>query len=178
MPTAPSLKLNVGSGQRRFDTSKGWVNVDCMVREPDQVPDVVCDVGKEPLPFDNQSAEYVVLHHVLEHFGCGEADGMVRECWRVLRPGGSLLVFVPNMRALAMQFATAGFDEFLFMVNTYGAYQGAETDRHKWGYSQEGLIAYLKGVTQARVIRRFDFRPIDGADIAQDWWIAGAEVVR
>jgi hypothetical protein len=27
------MKLNVGSGQRRFDNAQGWINVDCFYRE-------------------------------------------------------------------------------------------------------------------------------------------------
>lgn len=178
MPTAESLKLNVGSGQRRFDVSKGWVNVDCTVREPDQVPDVVCDVGREPLPFPDGSAECVVLHHVLEHFGCGEADALVRECYRVIRPGGSIVVCVPDMASLADAYAKAKIDDFIFMVNCYGAYQGSEADRHKWGYSRVGLMDYLRKTLPGAAVGLFNWRAIDGADIARDWWIAAAEVYK
>jgi len=49
----------------------------------------VADV--EAMPFADQFAEVVVCHSVL-HFACDEAQlkAMVRELWRVLRPGGML----------------------------------------------------------------------------------------
>ena len=75
----PRLGLNLGSGQRRFESVEGamtWVNVDATDRPPDQRPDLVQDI-RARLPFPDECADYVVLHHVLEHFGCGEADGVL-----------------------------------------------------------------------------------------------------
>ena len=89
------LGLNVGSGQRRFGS--GWVNLDCISREG-QVPDVL-GVG-EHLPFQNGSFSHVCLHHVLEHYGCGEGKELLKECWRVLKVGGGLTICVPDMKEL------------------------------------------------------------------------------
>lgn len=174
------LKLNIGSGQRRFDTTYGWTNVDCVSREPDQVPDVVADARE--LPFEDGAAEICVLHHVIEHFGCGEADGVVCECFRVLAKDGRLLVFVPDLEELARRWLGGQIDDYIYRVNLYGAYQGEEGDRHKWGYDKGSLPTYLDdavrpGEQWSRVMG-FDWRRIDGADIAQDWWIAGVECVK
>ena len=178
------LKLNIGSGQRKFDAEYGWTNVDCVSREPDQVPDVVAD--SRELPFKDESTEICVLHHVVEHFGCGEADGVINECYRVLEPGGRLLVFVPDLKELAGRWLSGQIDDFIFMVNVYGAYQGEEGDRHKWGYDKASLPKYLDNAIKLSSRRpgswsrvfRFDWRPILGADIARDWWIAGVECVK
>jgi hypothetical protein len=118
-----------------------------------------------------------VLHHVLEHFGCGEADGLVRQCWDVLKPGGSLLVFVPNVKKLAGRYLNGEIDEYTFNVNMYGAYMGEEGDRHKWGYSSDGLYSYLsRAITGEGSIFDFNWREILGASLARDWWIAALEV--
>lgn len=172
-----ATKLNIGSGQRRFDTSKGWVNIDCVSREG-QVPDVICDVGRECLPYGECTVDICVLHHVLEHFGCGEGESLIKECFRVLRPGGRLCVYVPNMVSLANAWIHGKVTDFIFMVNTYGAYQGEDGDRHRWGYSSASLQEFLSKSAGWRHVHITEWQPMDGADIAQDWWILGVECVK
>jgi SAM-dependent methyltransferase len=170
------MNLNVGSGQRRF--GPGWINVDLQVKKPEQVPDV--QARGEQLPILNEAAETVVLHHVLEHYGCGEAVSLLQECWRVTQPGGRLLIFVPDMRALAQRFLNRQLDAFLFMANVYGAYQGSEADRHKWGYTDVTLAALLRSALGFEFLLRSyrDDRAPEGADIAWDWWILGVECIK
>jgi len=55
------------------------------------------DVTKA-LPFDGRSFDAVIAHDVLEHFGFPQLQGIVMEIHRVLRPGGSFFVFVPNRK--------------------------------------------------------------------------------
>ena len=173
--------INVGSGQRRFESVPGvidWSNVDCVSRPPDQVPDIICDVGKERLPFDDGTADYVVLHHVYEHYNLGAADDLVRECHRVLKEGGALIVCVPNIKALAERWLKGEIKDYIFMVNVYGAYQGEVGDIHKWGYTPASLAAALHDAAKWLVIKSFDWRQIPGAEIAVDWWITGAECIK
>jgi len=176
--------INCGSGQRSFDNTRGWINIDCVSRPPDQVPDVVLDATKLDTVFEENSQNMVVLHHVLEHFGCGEADEVLKQCYKVLSPGGSLLVFVPDLRKLAGRWLSGELEDFQFLVNVYGAYQGLEGDRHKWGYDINLLKDYIVKTlfdgdfTQQIKIKEFDWREISGADIARDWWILGMEVLK
>lgn len=174
------IALNIGSGQRRFDTEQGWINVDCVSREG-QVPDLICDVGKEPLPWKDDSIDYVVLHQVYEHFGLGEGHGLIKEAFRVLKPGGSLIITVPDIRALAQRWMTGQLTDYIFFVNVYGAYQGQDGDRHKWGYTYTGLITDMINAVypmQWAYTKRFDWRVIPGADIAKDWWVLGFEAFK
>jgi SAM-dependent methyltransferase len=172
--------INCGSGQRRFDATQGWINVDCVARPPDQVPDVICDANKLVERFGVATQDMVVLHHVLEHFGCGEADDVIRQCYEVLKPGGSLLVFVPDMSKLAGRWLSGEISDYIFFVNAYGAYQGEDGDRHKWGFSSGSLVNYLHDTLQVGYpfIKFFDWREIPGADIARDWWVSGIEVCK
>lgn len=55
--------------------------------------DVVAAVG-ERMPFPDGSFDVVLLHEVLEHVADDRAS--VAEAVRVLRPGGRVLIFVPN----------------------------------------------------------------------------------
>ena len=173
------IRLNVGSGQRRFDPEYGWVNIDKISR-PDQVPDIICDVGVERLPFDDGTIDMVVLHHVLEHFHLGpEVDAVLLECHRVLEDHGSLLVFVPDMRALAQAWMTRQISDYIYMVNVYGAWQGENGDDHHWGWSGESLVKQLRSMpVQWYDVHSFTWRHIPGADIARDFWICGMEAVK
>jgi cyclopropane fatty-acyl-phospholipid synthase-like methyltransferase len=170
-------KLNCGSGQRKFDPAFGWINLDS---NPKWEPDVVADWNNLGM-FADESMDLVVSHHSLEHAGCGEATGFIREANRILKPGGSLLVFVPDMKALAQRFILGQITEQIYMTNVYGAYMGDEQDRHKWGWSRQGLLDYLKigaGV-KWRDVHAFNWRTIAGADIAaEDWWITAIECVK
>ncbi len=169
-------KLNIGSGQRRFE-GHGWINIDCVSR-PGQVPDLICDVGKEPLPYPDNSVEIVVLHQVYEHFGLGEGHALIRECRRVLETGGRLIVTVPDMDALAKRWREGEISYYIYMVNVYGAFQGEPGDRHKWGYDTANLISDLERATLWTRVILFDWRLIPGADIARDWWILGMECIK
>jgi predicted SAM-dependent methyltransferase len=111
------MNLNVGSGQRRF--GPGWINVDLQVKKPEQVPDL--QARGEQLPFPPESADTIVLHHVLEHYGCGEAVTLVKECWDTLRHGGELYIFVPDLKRLAQGLLLRQVSDQIYLTNVYGA---------------------------------------------------------
>lgn len=52
--------------------------------------------GAMPLP--DQSVDTLILMHALE--ASGNAPALLRECWRVLKGSGRLLIIVPNRRGL------------------------------------------------------------------------------
>lgn len=168
------LGLNCGSGQRKFDNSLGWVNIDI---NPKWEPDI-CQDWNDLSNIDTGTVDYVVSHHSLEHGGCGEERKFMLEANRVLKPGGSLLVFVPDMKALAQRWLLGQIDDYTYFVNVYGAFMGDEADRHKWGWSRKGMMDELADCMEWDRLGSFDWRPIPGADIAKDWWILGVEAVR
>jgi len=165
-------RINLGSGQRPF--AKPFINIDI---NPRWNPDVVADGASMPM-FENASAEIVVCHHTLEHYGCGEAKQMIKECHRILAPGGSLLVFVPDMMALAQMWISGKLSTQVYMTNTYGAFMQDEADRHKWGYDRKSLIEFLRACAEWRVVVPFGWRDIPGASIARDTWILGIEAIK
>jgi predicted SAM-dependent methyltransferase len=138
---------------------------------------LVCDCSA--LPYDDGTADLIVLHHVLEHFGCGEGVGVLKEAHRVLAPSGRLLIFVPDMKALAQSWLVGKLNTETYLINVYGAYMGDPADRHKFGFTRETLKDELVKVAPWQRVDLFNWRNIPGAKIAgPDFWILAMEAVK
>lgn len=172
------IALNLGSGQRPFKDP--WLNYDIQRKWEKPTLEAGCEwIYREDMEgIDKGSVDMVCLHHVLEHFGCGEADDMIKDCHRLLKSGGSLLVFVPDMRKLAQRWLLGQITDYIYFVNVYGAYMGDEADRHRWNYSFDSLKETLRNCGDWSEVKYFDWRDIMGADIAKDWWVLGMECVK
>ncbi|MDQ1637038.1 MAG: hypothetical protein QOF62_377 [Pyrinomonadaceae bacterium] len=83
--------LNLGSGPRGISSSD-WFNVDGWA---DTNVHLAIDFNR-PLPFPNNCFEGVFSEHVFEHFNPQQGQSLLRECLRVLRPGGCLRLIVPD----------------------------------------------------------------------------------
>ncbi len=82
------LKLHIGCGSKIKD---GWINID-ITREADITLDV-----RLPLPFLDNSCAVIYSEHFLEHLDYpNPALSFLKECYRVLEPGGMLSVGVPD----------------------------------------------------------------------------------
>jgi len=57
-----------------------------------------CDVETEPLPFADDAFDAVLFNELFEHLRI-DPIFTLREAWRVLRPGGALLMSTPNLRS-------------------------------------------------------------------------------
>lgn len=80
---------------------EGYTHVD---KNPDTKPDVVVDISKEPLPFDDESVEEVMFFHGIEHIERERWDFVFKEIRRVLRPLGKLVLGYPEFRVCAENF--------------------------------------------------------------------------
>jgi len=77
-------------------THPDWVNIDHLVR----VPGIVVHDLRKGIPFANESVSVVYNAHFLEHLPKEQAAGFLRECRRVLEPGGIIRVVVPDLEAI------------------------------------------------------------------------------
>jgi predicted SAM-dependent methyltransferase len=166
------LRLNLGSG---FQPKEGWINIDLS----DQAA-VTLDL-REPLPLPDDSVEAIYTEHFLEHLNYGglddstawqletpgspsEALRFLRECRRVLKPGGVLDIVVPDAEGIVQEYVArheqpfpkydwwgpAWCDTPMHCVN-YVFRQGCE---HKYAYDEETLARVLESVGFASVSRR------------------------
>src|SRR5262245_33791654 len=93
--------------------------------------------------FEDGTVDMIVIHHGAEHLPLEGSGAMFRECFRVLKERGSLLVFVPNMKELAREWLRGNITDYIFLVNTYGAFRGNEADFHRFGFTEASLREHL-----------------------------------
>lgn len=131
------MKLHLGCGTVYLD---GYVNLDCRpdyfasrcppdVLEANRtsydryykqdfgtlpghvVVDVEHDIFAWPLPCDNESVDEIVMYQVLEHMPHYAVDRILDNIARVIRPGGTFLVSVPDVKQTARMLADAQNDK-------------------------------------------------------------------
>ena len=56
------------------------------------------------------------------------ADSMLRECYRILSPGGSLIATTPDLDALAHAWLEGRISDYIYCVQIFGAYRDNEGD--------------------------------------------------
>ncbi len=151
-----------------------WLNLDIQDRWE---PDIIADGAHMPMFADN-SVEMIVSHHSAEHLTLGDSQKLFQECHRILAPGGSLLVFVPDLNALCRAWIAGKITDYIFCVNLHGAYMNDDADIHRWSFTGKSLRKHLMTAAQWRTVKPFDWRKIQNADLARDWWILSAEAVK
>ena len=77
------------------------------VRWPPGKPSATALVLEEDLPLADSSIDRVLVVHALEH--AEDPKQMLLELWRVLAPGGRLVIVVPNRRGLWARFEHTPF---------------------------------------------------------------------
>ena len=105
-------KLNLGCGR---NIKKGWINLD-----NSELPgvDVVHDIEKLPLPFDNEQFDEIRCDNILEHV---EYIPVLKDLYRILTHQGRLTVRVPHFTSRnnyvdpthKKQFSISTFDFFV-----------------------------------------------------------------
>lgn len=148
-------RVQIGGGSRVL---RGFVNIDIV-----PPADVIFDV-REGLPLPHGGAEFVFAEHFLEHIDYPvSAKRFIAECFRVLQPGGQLVLGVPDARTVIEGYVVEDaalrarlmrdwygkrdgqdhFNTYLDLVN-YVFRDQDDSDRytpHLWAYDQEKLAS-------------------------------------
>ena len=134
---------------------------------------------RKPLPWADASFSAVYASHLLEHLFFDEGQRLLRECYRVLKPGGIVRMVVPDFAQIITDYTagrtlpekrwakdwpntpadTANLQLFFrdpvfraggWKVKLYDAFY--DLHGHKWMYDERSLIAHLRhaGFVDAR----------------------------
>jgi SAM-dependent methyltransferase len=90
-------RVNLGCGAR-FDPS--WINIDMRATGEG----VIAHDLSKGIPLPDASCEVVYHSHVLEHIPRDKAADFLKECYRVLAPGGILRVAVPDLERICRTY--------------------------------------------------------------------------
>jgi SAM-dependent methyltransferase len=142
------MNLNLGCGPNRESLNvitldwAGWKFIDVW---PEYNPDECYDISqgiREP----DHSVETIWLGDCLEHCVKWRQAKVLAECYRVLVPGGKLLISVPDM-AIVMPRWLAGEAELDGLIWGHQDERGGGNevgDTHRFGYVETSLKAALK----------------------------------
>lgn len=131
-------KLHIGCGSRDF--GKEWVQIDGAIYP--HVDAVIRDL--DCLPYKDEAFDLVYASHVISYFDREEIVKVLTEWKRVLKPGGHLMLSVPDFTKLANLYLnkTVSLDRLIGPI--FGMMQMDENKiYHKTVYDYESLYRVL-----------------------------------
>lgn len=94
------IMLNVGCGT---DYKEGWINIDNNSDDNIEKLDLNWDL-RNPLPFQDESVDYIFHEHFLEHLTPEEGRRALTDFKRVLKKGGVMRVAMPDLRGVVNNY--------------------------------------------------------------------------
>jgi predicted SAM-dependent methyltransferase len=85
-------KLQIGAGRTKL---QGWLSSDLIFSDHA----IFLDARKR-FPFATDSFDYVYSEHMIEHLSWNDGLKMLKECLRILKPGGTLRIATPDLAVL------------------------------------------------------------------------------
>lgn len=72
---------------------KGFINIDI---DPDMSPDLCMDLANIKEHFSDNSVNFILANHVFEHLTVSEGIKLLKDCYSILKSGGSIVITVPD----------------------------------------------------------------------------------
>ena len=136
------LKLNLGSG---IYVLPGYVNIDA-----DPGADYQGDVRK--LRYADNSVDEVSSYHLFEHFSPYEVLDILKEWYRVLKPGCKLCMELPDIAELCNRYASSTREErFVILAGIYGALPNIKVP-HLYGWDRPNLAEVLSAAGFVNIV--------------------------
>jgi predicted SAM-dependent methyltransferase len=113
---------------------------------------------KKRLPYEDASIDYAYTSHFLEHLALKDARSLMKEVFRVLKPGGVIRIVVPDLAIGARQYLAS------LNGNSHNGKAAAEflswlqlskpgvRDPHLWMYDAPSLTAMLSEIGFRNVV--------------------------
>ena len=170
------MRLNLGCGAQVVD---GWLNVDYalgariskipIIRELAQKTGIfhttwdkriyLTNLTKD-FPWEDNSIETIYSSHTLEHFTREQGKHFLRECYRVLQPGGTIRIVIPDLAHIVNSYQdkeilAENFLDELHVLYENGTQSKSKLKRklapfihfpHKCMYDTDALIRTFKSV--------------------------------
>ena len=159
-PSSRRLLLNLGCG---VTFHPDWTNADLIPA----APDILRQDLEKTLCFAGDTFEGVYHSHVLEHLPKAAAESFLKECFRVLRPGGVLRVVVPDLEVIARLYLQ-------YCEEAWRRESGA-AECHEW-MTLELLDQMTREYTGGEMLRFWRRKPLPAADLVRARM--GAEFLR
>lgn len=143
------IKLNLGCGT---DYKEGWVNIDNNSDNNIEKLDLNWDL-RNPLPFKENSVDYIFHEHFIEHLTVEEGIKVTRDLMRVLKPGGVLRIATPDLEKTVDKYLHLPIDKDPTIKNFRLDFIKTRAERinvgfrwwgHKWLYDWEELERRLR----------------------------------
>jgi len=93
--------LNLGCGMH-YSLASEWTNIDFVSTGAG----VLAYNLLNGLPYEDDSFDLVYHSHVLEHFSKNDGEKFIKECMRVLKPGGVLRIAIPDLEQIVRNYMT------------------------------------------------------------------------
>jgi SAM-dependent methyltransferase len=84
------------------------------------------------IPLPSRCADAIFSSHLLEHLSRGNGERLLREAWRVLRPGGRIRVAVPDLEEVMVLYRAGRKQEALQGLFAYS--EAGFFARHRYMY--------------------------------------------
>jgi len=129
---AKSLKLHAGCG---LNPKPGWVNIDLAQKE-----DLSLDL-RERIPLPDGSAQMIYSEHFFEHLDYpGDAMHFLKECVRLLEPGGTFSIGVPDTRWPLLGYGNveSGYFEAADLRRWHPAWCRTKMEHINYHFRQDG----------------------------------------
>jgi predicted SAM-dependent methyltransferase len=158
--TNEKVFLEIGSGPKKGQN--GWLTIDIVEG---------CDLQLnllEKLPFPDNSVDFIYSSHFLEHFQTSEIKSILKECYRILKPGGKISACIPDASIYINAYTRNEELDQTFWIRYLPAadinskidfinYIGHMNGEHKHLFDLENLIAIHKTCGfQSTKRRQFD----------------------
>lgn len=89
--------LNLGCGTRYH---KDWININFASNNKDvEAHDLL-----KGIPYQDNTFEVVYHSHLIEHFPKEKTPNFIKECYRVLKPGGIIRIATPNLEEIVKNY--------------------------------------------------------------------------
>jgi len=153
------VRLELGSGPVKG--RKGLITLD-LCRESD-----VCWDLSMALPFPDNSVSLIYSSHLMEHFCHRDLMQLLKDCLRVLKPGGVYSACVPDASIYVRAYSQPGTLDASYLAHRPAVFSDKKMDvvnyiaymdgQHRYMFDEENLVYVLSvaGFTDVR-IREFD----------------------